>query len=185
MNCRSWTPTPGITGLNVESRRRPTADARCQLPDGAANRRQTYFSPTGDIAGTREGLNLWDARFTYTPNRGGTSGPLLSGPNSRARPTTISTWTPAPAMPRSATAFAEAKWTPAVSYRLSYFSGDDPDTATYERWDPLLSGGNGEQWVQGTNHFKVVQDSNVIAHRLQARLRVAPRVEVVPQLWAF
>jgi hypothetical protein len=39
--------------------------------------------------------------------------------------------------------------------------------------------------VQGANHFKVVQDSNVIAHRLQARLRVAPKVEVVPQLWAF
>lgn len=82
-------------------------------------------------------------------------------------------------------AFAEAKWTPAVSYRLSYFSGDDPSTSTYERWDPLLSGGNGEQWVQGANHFKVVQDSNVIAHRLQARLRVAPRIEVVPHLWAF
>lgn len=31
----------------------------------------------------------------------------------------------------------------------------------------------------------MVQDSNVIAHRLQARLKVAPRVELVPQLWAF
>ena len=74
---------------------------------------------------------------------------------------------------------------PPLSYRLSYFSGDDPDTETYERWDPLLSGGNGEQWVQGANHFKVVQDSNVIAQRLQASLRPLPTVELVPQFWLF
>jgi hypothetical protein len=35
------------------------------------------------------------------------------------------------------------------------------------------------------SHFKVVQDSNVIAQRIQGRFRVAPKVEVVPQLWAF
>jgi hypothetical protein len=81
--------------------------------------------------------------------------------------------------------FADLPWSPSISYRLSYFSGDDPNTASYERWDPLLSGGNGEQWVQGINHFKVVQDSNVIAHRIQARLRVLPTVEIVPQIWAF
>jgi hypothetical protein len=68
---------------------------------------------------------------------------------------------------------------------LGYFSGDNPDTKTYERWDPLYSGGNGEQWVQGINHFKVVQDSNVIAHRIQGRLRPLPTVELVPQLWLF
>ena len=88
-------------------------------------------------------------------------------------------------MARPATASPTQPWTPALSYRLGYFSGDDPDTETYERWDPLLSGGNGEQWVQGANHFKVVQDSNVIAHRLQARFRPPPKVEVVPQLWVF
>jgi hypothetical protein len=81
--------------------------------------------------------------------------------------------------------FADTTWAPAISYRLSYFSGDDPDTETYERWDPLYSGGNGEQWVQGANHFKIVQDSNVIAHRVQGRFRPLPNVEVVPQLWLF
>jgi hypothetical protein len=74
----------------------------------------------------------------------------------------------------------QAKWSPTVSYRLAMFSGDDPTTATYERWDPMLSGGTGEQWVQGANHFKVVQDSNVIAHRIQARFRPNPKVEIVP-----
>ncbi|MBT0779049.1 SDR family oxidoreductase [Paracoccus sp. pheM1] len=81
--------------------------------------------------------------------------------------------------------FADARWAPTISYRVSYFSGDDPATSAYERWDPLLSGGTGEQWVQGANHFKVVQDSNVVAHHIQARFKMSPRIEVVPQFWAF
>jgi hypothetical protein len=31
----------------------------------------------------------------------------------------------------------------------------------------------------------VVQDSNVVAHRLQARLKPDPRIEIVPQFWVF
>ena len=82
-------------------------------------------------------------------------------------------------------AFTEAKWQPTVSYRVAGFSGDDPGTGRFERWDPLLSGGNGEQWVQGINHFKIFQDSNLLAHRLQLRLRPSPKVELVPQFWLF
>jgi hypothetical protein len=81
--------------------------------------------------------------------------------------------------------FADARWRPEASYRFARFSGDDPDTVRFERWDPLLSGGNGEQWVQGINHFKLFQDSNLIAHRLQMRLRPDMKVELVPQLWFF
>ena len=67
-------------------------------------------------------------------------------------------------------------WQPVVSYRYASVLGRRSRHGRgYERWDPLLSGGNGEQWVQGTNHFKVVQDSNVVAHRLQARLRPMAR----------
>jgi hypothetical protein len=81
--------------------------------------------------------------------------------------------------------FAETRWQPTVSYRFARFSGDDPDTGRIERWDPLLSGGNGEQWVQGINHFKLFQNSNIMAHRLQLRLRPSPKIELVPQLWWF
>lgn len=81
--------------------------------------------------------------------------------------------------------FTEAPWRPEVSYRVARFSGDDSATARFERWDPLLSGGNGEQWVQGINHFKIFQNSNLIAHRLQFRLRPSPRFELVPQFWVF
>ena len=84
--------------------------------------------------------------------------------------------------PRSST---RKRWSPSISYRYAAFSGDDADTGRFERWDPLLSGGNGEQWVQGINHFKVFQNSNLIAHRLQFRLRPGPRFELVPQFWVF
>ena len=171
-----------IAGVNLESVVQPglmLGASWLTVPESSQN----YFSPTGTIAGTREGLELWDARFTYT-QAGGRAG--FFGGAEFARQTNRNFDMDArAAFGEIGYSFAEARWSPAVSYRVSYFSGDDPSTATYERWDPLLSGGTGEQWVQGANHFKVVQDSNVIAHRLQGRLRVAPKVELVPQLWAF
>jgi hypothetical protein len=171
-----------IAGLNVESIARPgllLGASYVTVPQSS----QSYFSPVGAIAGTREGLDLWDVRFTYSPP-GGQSGAYFGGEIARQTNRNFDMDARA-AYGEVGYSFAEAAWSPSVSYRLSYFSGDDPDTATYERWDPLLSGGTGEQWVQGANHFKVVQDSNVIAHRLQARFRPAPRIELVPQLWAF
>jgi hypothetical protein len=171
-----------IAGVNVESIVQPglmLGASWLTVPQSS----QSYFSPTGTIAGTREGLDLLDLRFTYSPP-GGQSGVFLGGEIAQQTNRNFDMNARA-AYGEIGYSFAQAAWSPSVSYRLSYFSGDDPDTATYERWDPLLSGGNGEQWVQGANHFKVVQDSNVIAHRLQARFRPAPRVELVPQLWAF
>jgi hypothetical protein len=171
-----------IAGINIESMIRPglmLGASYLTVPQSDFN----YFTPTGGIAGTRDGLRLSDLRFTYT-SPGGQSGYFFGGEIARQTNSNFDMDARA-AYGEVGYTFAKAKWTPSVSYRVSYFSGDDPATPTYERWDPLLSGGTGEQWVQGANHFKVVQDSNVIAHRLQARMRVAPRVEIVPQLWAF
>lgn len=172
-----------IAGVNVEGR--PIAGlflgaSYLTVPESITN----YFGPLGSVVGTREGLDLIDVRFTWSPNPPGQSGPFFGGEvaHQSNRNFDMDAWA---AWGEVGYSFADLPWSPSVSYRLSYFSGDDPTTATYERWDPLLSGGNGEQWVQGANHFKVVQDSNVIAHRVQARLRVSPTVELVPQLWAF
>jgi hypothetical protein len=60
----------------------------------------------------------------------------------------------------------EAKWTPSISYRYAAFSGDDPDTDTFERWDPLLSTGLGI-WLQGISFGKIVSNSNLATHRVQ------------------
>ena len=62
-------------------------------------------------------------------------------------------------------------WTPSLSYRLAYFSGDDPDTRTYERYDPLLNTGLGI-WLQGISFGKLTANSNLATHRVQ--LNMAP-----------
>jgi hypothetical protein len=171
-----------IAGLNIELKPAPglvLASSWLTVPHSTFS----YFGPTG-LVGTREGLRLWDARFTWAPAAPGSSGPFFGGEFAQQSNRNF------PMRARAGYgevgwSFPRAAWSPSFSYRLGYFSGDDPTTARFERWDPLLSGGNGEQWVQGANMFKVVQDSNSITHRFQARLRPARMVELVPQVWLF
>ncbi len=171
-----------IVGINIETSPTPglmVAGSYLSSPQSDFS----YFGPTGSVIGTRQGLRTVDLRFAWAAP-GNVPGPFFGGEIARQTNRNFSMDARA-AYVEAGYTFADAAWTPSVGYRLSYFSGDDPATAAYERWDPLLSGGNGEQWVQGSNHFKVVQDSNVIAHRLQARMRPSPKIEIVPQLWAF
>lgn len=60
-------------------------------------------------------------------------------------------------------------WTPSISYRYAAFSGDNPGTATYERFDPLFSGGLGE-WLQGVSFGKVLAQSNKLSQRVRLNL---------------
>jgi hypothetical protein len=143
----------------------------------------SYFGPAGKV-GTRDGLELWDLRFTWSPATPGSSGPFFGGEFAQQTNRHFRMRARA-GYGEVGWSFPQAPWRPSFSYRLSLFSGDDPETARFERWDPLLSGGNGEQWVQGANMFKVVQDSNSVAHRFQGRLRPNPKMELVPQLWIF
>lgn len=72
---------------------------------------------------------------------------------------------------------ADLPWSPSLSYRFSWFSGDDPSTVRYERWDPLLSTGLGN-WLQGVNLGKLVSNSNLAVHRLQFNVRPNPRLNL-------
>lgn len=69
-------------------------------------------------------------------------------------------------------------WAPTLSYRYAYFSGDDPDTSAFERFDPLLSGGSPDTWIQGANLVKIYQNSNLITHQLVLRLRPSQRFDL-------
>ncbi|PSC04084.1 hypothetical protein SLNSH_15885 [Alsobacter soli] len=60
-------------------------------------------------------------------------------------------------------------WTPSLSYRLSVFTGDDPRTRTFERFDPLYSGGLAE-WLQGISTAKALPPANRVSHRLRANV---------------
>jgi hypothetical protein len=66
---------------------------------------------------------------------------------------------------------------PSISYRYAYLSGDDPDTATYERFDPLMSTGLGH-WLQGISFGKLTANSNLVTHRVQGNLEVTPRLNL-------
>lgn len=173
-----------LVGLNFEAKPAPTLDfgaTYLKVLDSTYG----YFatgpsSPPGVTMG-RDGLEVYDLRGRWQPEN---SGMFLAGEaalqkNVRfdMRATGLSG--------EVGYRFPEAAWRPEISYRFARFSGDDPATARFERWDPLLSGGNGEQWVQGINHFKLFQDSNLIAQRLQLRLRPSDKIELVPQLWLF
>lgn len=81
--------------------------------------------------------------------------------------------------------FARTPGKPSLSYRFAYFSGDNPDTKAYERWDALYTGGTGEQWVQGSNMYKIVQNSNEMSHMLQLIYSPLPKIQTVTQLWSF
>jgi hypothetical protein len=59
----------------------------------------------------------------------------------------------------------EISWKPSISYRFAGFSGDDPTTSTYGRFDPLQAGGLGD-WLQGINLGKIYNNSNTFSHRI-------------------
>lgn len=173
----------GLAGLNIEAR--PVSGMMAGASYVTALKGDyAYYGPTGQVIGTREGLNVYDLRATYVPRPANAPGPFfgLEGAIQNHRDFDMLA---AAGYAEAGYSFIDRPWSPSISYRLAYFSGDDPDTETYERWDPLFSGGNGEQWVQGASMYKVVQDTNVVAQRLQGRFRPLPTVEVVPQLWAF
>ncbi len=141
-----------------------------------------YYTPTDVFA--REGLQVYNARLRWQPNPIG-PGPFIAAEAAVQRHNHIDM--------RAIGWFSEIgyvfdnllPWSPTFSYRYASFSGDNPATSRMERWDPLLSGDNGERWVQGINHFKVFQNSNLATHRFQLRLRPQPKIELVPQMWLF
>lgn len=141
-----------------------------------------YYSPDGAIH-TREGLQVYNLRFfkSAAPAKGGlffkAEGAYERNPNFNMGAFAF--------YGELGWKFSMVKSQPAISYRFAYFSGDDPDTERYERWDALYTGGNGEQWVQGSNMYKIVQNSNEMSHRLQVVVNPLPRVQLVTQLWAF
>ncbi len=72
---------------------------------------------------------------------------------------------------------AHLPWSPSLSYRLSYASGDNPNSASYNRFDPLLSTGLGN-WLQGISFGKLTSNSNLSVHRLQFNVVPMPTLNV-------
>ncbi|WP_333806954.1 hypothetical protein [Phenylobacterium sp.] len=63
-------------------------------------------------------------------------------------------------------AFNSAPMTPTLSYSYQVFSGDNPNTAKLERFDPLFYDGGQNGWASGTNGAFVFINSNIRAHKV-------------------
>lgn len=69
----------------------------------------------------------------------------------------------------------EVSWKPSISYRFAGFSGDNPHTSTYERFDPLQASGLTD-WLQGINLGKVFNNSNTFSHRVTFKVNPSDRL---------
>jgi hypothetical protein len=71
--------------------------------------------------------------------------------------------------------FAEAPWTPTLTVSYQTFSGDDPDTAGLERYDPLYYEGSPSAWATGSKSASTFINSNVNALTLALAVKLTPR----------
>jgi hypothetical protein len=69
-------------------------------------------------------------------------------------------------------------WRPALSYRWSMFSGDDPETQTFERFDPLFSGGLGN-FLPGIVFSKAYKNANLITNRATFSVKPMDSLELI------
>jgi hypothetical protein len=69
------------------------------------------------------------------------------------------------------------KYSPSFYYRYAFMKGDDPNTARFERFDALLTGGLGN-WIQGINFRKIIGDGNLITHRVEVKGYLAKNMDL-------
>lgn len=168
-----------INGLNVQLSNKKGLLAFSFLQVPKSNLR--YFQPDGTVH-SREGLQVYNLRVFKNTGQGGGLFFKAEGGYQRNSNFDMNAWAYYGELGWN---FAKTKGSPTVSYRYASFSGDDPQSKSYNRWDALYTGGNGEQWVQGSNMYKIVQNSNEITHRLQAVYSPLRKIQFVGQIWLF
>jgi Alginate export len=73
----------------------------------------------------------------------------------------------------------KSKWTgnPSFYYRYANMEGDDLNSSSYNRFDPVLTGGLGN-WVQGINFRKVNGNGNFVTHRIEVKGNLSKKWEL-------
>ncbi|MEB3195224.1 MAG: alginate export family protein [Cyanobacteriota bacterium] len=79
-------------------------------------------------------------------------------------------WRNAPLMPR-------------LSYAFRQYSGDNPATATLERFDPLFYDGGVYAFASGSNAALTFYNTNVLSHRLALSLSLSPKDLLTLSYW--
>lgn len=141
----------------------------------------TYLLP-GDATAPREGLRAVNPRARWT-SAFGVEGLWLEGEWAHQWSTSFDMsadgwglW--------SGYAFTKAKGRPAALYRYSVFSGDDPDTATYERFD-TMTGGVQRDWLLGMAMTQVARGRNLKVHRVELSVQPKPGMSLSVDLYDY
>lgn len=75
----------------------------------------------------------------------------------------------------SSYSFAQLPFMPKLGYTFRSFSGDDPTTSEFEKFDPLFYEGAPPLWATGSNGSFNFLNSNLIAHRISLNLTINPQ----------
>jgi hypothetical protein len=81
-------------------------------------------------------------------------------------------------------AFTKAKGRPAALYRYSVLTGDDPSTATYERFD-TMTGGVQRDWLHGMAMTQVARGRNLRVHRVELSVKPRPGMDLSVDLYDY
>jgi hypothetical protein len=124
---------------------------------------KSYFSPDGTVLATREGIRTCSPSLWLT-SPFGVDGLWFKGELAYQDHEQIdmSAYAYAAWVGYDATTLP---WQPGISYRYSSFSGDDPETTTYERYDPLFSGGQ-HNYTPGMLLSSVLINANLQTHKI-------------------
>jgi hypothetical protein len=143
-----------LTVLN-SSQVYPLPDLPLVIPDGrdGLNAVQAYARLDGAETGLRDAWARAEFAYEWNDDLAGTSG--------------MAAWA---AYGEAGYRFVTLPWTPALSYGYATFSGDDPRTSTYERFDPLFYGNGLNNWWFGANGSYAFLNSNLNFHRLSLQL---------------
>jgi hypothetical protein len=71
--------------------------------------------------------------------------------------------------------FPEMAWSPTLTLAYQTFSGDDPDNAQFERFDPLYYDGSPAAWATGSKSAMTFINSNVQSFNVALRVAPTPR----------
>ncbi len=133
----------------------PLPDLPLFIPDGrdGLNAVQAYARLDGAELGLDNAWVRAEAAYEWNGELAGTSG--------------MEAWA---AYGEAGYRFVTLPWTPALSYAYATFSGDDPSTSAYERFDPLFYGNGLNNWWFGANGSYAFLNSNLNFHRLSLQL---------------
>lgn len=167
----------GVNATWSDSRRIDASLAFVAIPSSEG----TYLLPGGATA-PREGLRAVNPRVRWT-SAFGVPGLWLEAEWAHQWSTSLDmsadgwgVW--------AGYAFTKTAGRPAALYRYSVLSGDDPSTATYERFD-TMTGGVQRDWLHGMAMTQVARGRNLRVHRVELSVKPKPGLDLSVDMYDY